>query len=228
MTRVVKILLDKESNFIPQADRFGNTLLHYASAQSYWRVLEDKDNDRPWSPEFSQAQILGRLIERNPNNDRPWSLECYESKILERLIEANPYLAYVPNIYGDYPVFVAIRNQFGRAVDTKLDHCPESAELVNQEGQNALHLAVMEKNHSIIHCLAKRLESKKLINEPDNYGNTPMHLATLTNQHDIVWLLIYRGPPDLTVSNKEGLTAMDLCGYMIHQKQQTRGVDNRF
>ncbi|KAJ8627920.1 hypothetical protein MRB53_021227 [Persea americana] len=40
-----------------------------------------------------------------------------------------------------------------------------------------------------------------------------MHLATRTDRYDIVKLLISRGSPDLTMSNKEGLTAMDICGY---------------
>ena len=186
MTGVVKILLDKESKFIPQADRFGNTVLHYASAKSYCRVLEDKDKDHPWTQEDDQK------------------------KILELLLEANPSLAYVPNINGDYPLFIAIKNDFGLAVDTILDRCPDSAELVNQKGQNALHLAVMEKRYGVFYTM---MRFKKLINEPDNDWNTPMHLATLTNQEEIVKLLTDKGTVDLTMSNKEGLTAMDICGY---------------
>ncbi|KAJ8627915.1 hypothetical protein MRB53_021222 [Persea americana] len=186
---VVKILLDKESKFIPQADRFGNTVLHYASAKSYCRVLEDKDKDHPWTQADDQK------------------------KILELLLEDNPSLAYIPNINGDYPLFIAIKNDFGLAVDTILDRCPDSAELVNQKGQNALHLAVMEKNEYIIYRLMHRSECKKLINEPDDDGNTPMHLATLTNQEKIVKLLTRKGTVDLTMSNKGGLTAMDICGY---------------
>ncbi|RWR88245.1 protein ACCELERATED CELL DEATH 6-like protein [Cinnamomum micranthum f. kanehirae] len=186
------ILLDKENNFTADADCFGNTVLHYASAKSYSRVLKDKDNDRDkerWTEKHNQIQIL------------------------ELLLEANPSLAYVPNRNGDYPLFFAIRNDFGRAADTILDYCPDSAELVNEKGQNALHLAVMEKIYSTISNLVDRLEFKKLINEPDNDGNTPMHLATLTNDKRIVKLLIDEGSVDLTVSNKKGLTAMDICGY---------------
>ncbi|KAJ8627919.1 hypothetical protein MRB53_021226 [Persea americana] len=124
---VVKILLDKESNFIPQADLFGNTVFHYASAKCYYyRVLEDKKKARPWS------QVLCQI------------------KILELLLEANPSLAYVLNRNGDYPLFIAIRKDFDLAVGTILDHCPGSAELVNQKGQHALHLAVMEKNWIIL------------------------------------------------------------------------------
>ncbi|RWR88249.1 protein ACCELERATED CELL DEATH 6-like protein [Cinnamomum micranthum f. kanehirae] len=181
---VVEILLNKERNFIPQADRFGNTVLHYASARNYYRGLEE-----------------GRTKDGN------------HIKILESLLKANPSLAYVPNRNGDYPLFIAIRKHFVSAVCAILDHCPDSAELVNQKGQNALHVAVMEKNRSIPRCPSCRLEFEKMINEPDSDGNTPMHLAPLTNDERIVKLLINLGTVDLTMSNKEGRTAMDICGY---------------
>ncbi|XXG69271.1 hypothetical protein AAC387_Pa06g2184 [Persea americana] len=186
---VVTILLDKESNFIAQADHFGNTVLHYASARSYLRVLGDEDKDRHWSQEGDQI------------------------KILKLLLKANPSLAYVPNRNGDYPLFIAIRKDFNRAINTILEHCPDSLELVNQKGQNAFHLALMEKHLFIIFGPQRKLAFKKLINEPDNDGNTPMHLATLTNQEGMVKDLIVEGAVDLTMSNKEGLTAMDICGY---------------
>ncbi|KAJ8627927.1 hypothetical protein MRB53_021234 [Persea americana] len=187
---VVTILLDKESNFIAQADRFGNTVLHYASARSYLRVLEDEDKDRHGSQEGDQIKIL----------------QC--------LLKANPSLAYVPNRNGDYPLFMAIRTDYHGAINTIVEHCPDSVELVNQKGQNALHLAVMEKNRFMLWLLlSMRLKFEKQINEPDNDGNTPMHLATLTNQEGMVKDLIDEGAVDLTMSNKEGLTAMDICGY---------------
>ncbi|KAJ8627921.1 hypothetical protein MRB53_021228 [Persea americana] len=193
---VVKILLlDKESNFIPQADHFGNTVLHYASARSYCRVLQYEVEDEYWK----------RIRTENDN----------QIKILNLLLETNPSLAYIPNNNGDYPLFIAIRKQFYKAIDTILYHCPDSTELVNQEGQNALHLIVLEKKLPILsHQLTRRLAFKKLINEPDNDGSTPLHLATLTNQEDMVKILIRHGDAlDMTMSNKQGLTAVDICGY---------------
>ncbi|RWR88247.1 protein ACCELERATED CELL DEATH 6-like protein [Cinnamomum micranthum f. kanehirae] len=184
---VVQILLDKERNFIPQADCFGNTVLHYASAKSYYRELKDKDKGSRSSPAVFQKQILGLLL------------------------QANPSLAYVPDRNGDYPLFIAARKDFYCAAAVILDYCPDSIELVNQKGQNALHLAVIKKNWFIIGKLLERLEFKKLINEPDNDGNTPMHLATQTDRLDIVRLLICKGSPDLTMSNKQGRTAIDIC-----------------
>ncbi|KAJ8627918.1 hypothetical protein MRB53_021225 [Persea americana] len=187
---VVKILLDKERNFIPQADLFGNTVLHYASAKSYCRMIRQyEDEDEELLSTKEQIQIL------------------------KLLLEANPSLAYEPNRNGDYPLFIAIRKHFDLAVGTILDHCPDSTELVNQKGQNALHLAAIAKNWSTLCKLLSRSESYELVNEPDNDGNTPMHLATLTDQDDIVERLIGEGTVDLTMGNKQGLTAMDICGY---------------
>ncbi|RWR88250.1 ankyrin repeat-containing-like protein [Cinnamomum micranthum f. kanehirae] len=184
---VVEILLRKANNLIPQVDGFGNTVLHYASAKGYRRVFKE---------------------------DPTWSQKDDQIKILRRLLEANPSLAYVPDKNGNYPLFNAITKDFSDAVDIILDYCPDSTELVNLKGQNVLHLAVMEKNlSSLWYLLRRRLEFKKMINEPDNDGNTPLHLATLTNQEDIVAILMDKRTVDLTMSNKQGLTAMDICGY---------------
>ncbi|XXG69239.1 hypothetical protein AAC387_Pa06g2161 [Persea americana] len=93
-----------------------------------------------------------------------------------------------------------------------LDHCPDSADLINKEGQNALHLAVRKKSEAVLQNLITRPESQKIINEPDEEGNTPMHLATKTDSKEIVELLFHCEGVDLAVTNKNGLTALDMFG----------------
>ncbi|XXG69236.1 hypothetical protein AAC387_Pa06g2158 [Persea americana] len=132
--------------------------------------------------------------------------------ILALLLKANPSPAYVPDKNGDYPLLIATIKAPFEAVRTILEHCPDSAELINKEGQNALHLAVKKKSEAVLQYLLTWPEFRKMINEPDEEGNTPMHLATKTNSKEIVELLFHCEGVDLAVTNKNGLTALDMCG----------------
>ncbi|RWR88243.1 protein ACCELERATED CELL DEATH 6-like protein isoform X2 [Cinnamomum micranthum f. kanehirae] len=140
------------------------------------------------------------------------------TKILSLLLEVNPSLAYVPDKNGDYPLLIATTRGPFEGIKIILEHCPDSAELVNKNEQNALHLAVIRKSEAVLQYLINRPEFKKLINEPDKEGNTPVHLATMTNSNEIVDMLSNCVGVDLAVTNNQGLTAMDLCGYTAEQQ----------
>lgn len=139
------------------------------------------------------------------------------TEILTLLLKANPSLAYVPDKNGDYPLLIATTRGPFEVVKIILEHCPDSAELVNEKEQNALHLAVIRKSEAVLQYLINRPEFKKLINEPDKEGNTPVHLATVTSSNEIVEMLSNCEGVDLAVTNNQGLTAMDLCGYKAEQ-----------
>ncbi|XXG55312.1 hypothetical protein AAC387_Pa03g3010 [Persea americana] len=73
---------------------------------------------------------------------------------------------------GNYPLLIANIEAPFAAVEMILKHCPDSAELVDRSGRNALHLAALNNIVSTIGSLIKRPEFKMLINQPDNDGNT--------------------------------------------------------
>ncbi|KAJ8637195.1 hypothetical protein MRB53_011462 [Persea americana] len=100
------------------------------------------------------------------DNRRKW--------ILEVLIQTEPSLAYKSDKDGNYPLLIATIEAPFAAVEMILKHCPDSAELVDRSGRNALHLAVLNNRVSSIGSLIKRPEFKMLINQPDNDGNTPI------------------------------------------------------
>ncbi|KAJ8627911.1 hypothetical protein MRB53_021218 [Persea americana] len=139
------------------------------------------------------------------------------TEILTLLLEANPSLAYVPDKNGDCPLLIATTRGPFEVVKIILEHCPDSAELANKKEQNALHLAVIRKSEAVLQYLINRPQFKKLINEPNKEGNTPVHLATITNSNEIVDMLSNCEGVDLAVTNNQGLTAMDLCGYTAEQ-----------
>ncbi|RWR73893.1 ankyrin repeat-containing-like protein [Cinnamomum micranthum f. kanehirae] len=139
-------------------------------------------------------------------------------EILKVLIETEPSLAYKSDNDGNYPLLIATMNSPFAAVETILEHCPDSAELVDRSGRNALHIAVRKNREYTLYSLLKRPEFRMLINEPDYAGNTPMHLAAQHKNDEIVELLLKCKNMDLSIKNIEGLTALDICGYMTEQR----------
>ncbi|XP_059317482.1 ankyrin repeat-containing protein At5g02620-like [Lycium ferocissimum] len=57
-----------------------------------------------------------------------------------------------------------------------LQHCPDCWEMLNSRGQNALHVAIMNEQGMSLLTLLESENWGSLVDEPDNDGNTPMHL----------------------------------------------------
>ncbi|KAF7112428.1 hypothetical protein RHSIM_RhsimUnG0230200 [Rhododendron simsii] len=85
--------------------------------------------------------------------------------------------------------------------------CPESIEARNHEGRHALHLCKFRD----VRFLMRIPEILELLNEGDEEGNTPLHLAIKENDYGKARLLASSASIDLGAVNKEGLTALDLC-----------------
>ncbi|KAM3268314.1 hypothetical protein P3S67_031255 [Capsicum chacoense] len=63
-----------------------------------------------------------------------------------------------------------------------LFHCPDSLEMLNSRGQNALHAAISNHKTGVVTFLLNSKESHNLIDEPDNDGNTPLHLLAASDR----------------------------------------------
>ncbi|KAJ8645324.1 hypothetical protein MRB53_007072 [Persea americana] len=211
---VVKLLEDRARHFFTEADSFGKTALHYASTIGYY----DDDN--------SQKEVLNSPKEAH--NSRKETLNS-RKEVLKVLIGAESSPAYKSDNDGNYPLLIATIKAPFAAVEIILEHCPDSAELVDRSGRNALHLAVRKKRESTLRSMLKRPEFRMLINGPDYAGNTPMHLAAQHKYEEMVELLLKCKNVDLSVRNREGLTALDVCGYttkqrLIHDKLREHGA----
>ncbi|KAK9767991.1 hypothetical protein K7432_001721 [Basidiobolus ranarum] len=72
-----------------------------------------------------------------------------------------------------------------------------------------IHLAIGSSGYSMIEFLLNE-EFNLNINQPDQNGNTPLHLATKSGRSDIVRLLMNYSDIDDTYLNKDGFQAIDL------------------
>ncbi|ONI13112.1 hypothetical protein PRUPE_4G203300 [Prunus persica] len=108
--------------------------------------------------------------------------------------ELDILIAYVLDQRGFSPIHVAASKGHTNVIREIVQHRPDSGELVDPYGRNALHMAIVG-GHA---------------NEPDFDGNTPLHLATIERKTWILSYLKWDGRVNLRSKNKYGLTAIDI------------------
>ncbi|XP_057489491.1 protein ACCELERATED CELL DEATH 6-like [Actinidia eriantha] len=93
------------------------------------------------------------------------------------------------------------------AIEELLSHCPDCWEMVNDRGQNILHIAIENEKVSAVKCILKRPWFGNLLNQKDNDGNTPLHMLAVSDRY--IPDLILHPLADTGAFNKENLTPRD-------------------
>ncbi|KAI8012604.1 Ankyrin repeat-containing protein [Camellia lanceoleosa] len=88
--------------------------------------------------------------------------------------------------------------------------CPDCWEMVNDKGQNILHVAVQNENKKAVKFILENSQLSSLINHKDIDGNTPLHLAATALYEN---RLIYDQRADRMAFNKENQTPLDVTTH---------------
>ncbi|QCD87776.1 hypothetical protein DEO72_LG3g2316 [Vigna unguiculata] len=95
--------------------------------------------------------------------------------------------------------------------------------LLNQKGQNILHVAAKNGKSKVVeYLLGNSKIDESIINQKDNNGNTPLHLASLNLFPKVLYLFTQDKRTDVKLLNNNDLTAQDIIGLALKNKTTIR------
>ncbi|XP_045831960.1 protein ACCELERATED CELL DEATH 6-like [Trifolium pratense] len=117
--------------------------------------------------------------------------------------------------YGYFPIHLASYGGHVEVVNKILEYCPDPTEMVDTvHERNILHIAANYGKHEVVHYILQSqiLEHDKMINQKDNKGNTPLHLAARSCHPTTVYYLVNQNKDrvDLDLVNQNNETALDI------------------
>lgn len=119
--------------------------------------------------------------------------------------------AYRRDKQGLFPIHIASIRGNCNIIQTMLQRRPDSIELLTLQGQNILHVAAKGRRSKEFDYMLKMPEVERLINERDEDGNTPLHVATIYGNPKVVSSLMWDERVSLGLENNYGLTALDIA-----------------
>lgn len=127
------------------------------------------------------------------------------------LLDKHCEFAYQRDKQGFYPIHSASNKGLLDIIKLMLQCRPDIRELLTAHGQNMLHTAARSGKYKAVEYMLKMPELEKLINEKDEDGNTPLHLATVYGHPKVVGLLMRDARVNLKLVNNNRHTALDMA-----------------
>ena len=110
----------------------------------------------------------------------PLHLSCCKGhlEITRELLRLDADFSSLQDNEGRTPLHWAAIKGRVNIIDEILSMSLESAEMITKHGETVLHLAVKNNQYEVVRYLVDNLNITKLVNFPDNDGNTVLHIAT--------------------------------------------------
>ncbi|XVF35452.1 hypothetical protein REPUB_Repub18cG0147300 [Reevesia pubescens] len=141
----------------------------------------------------------------------PLHLSCSKGhwEITKELLRLDADLSSLQDSEGRTPLHWAAIKGRVNIIDEILSVSLESADMVTKHGDTVLHLSVKNNQYEAVRYLVDSLNITRLVNLPDNDGNTVLHIATAGK---LTMMVIYLLKLDLDVNaiNRKGFTALDV------------------
>ncbi|KAJ6674141.1 ANKYRIN REPEAT FAMILY PROTEIN [Salix viminalis] len=130
-------------------------------------------------------------------------------EVTRELLRFEAELSSLEDNDGRTPLHWAAIKGRVNVIDEILSTSLESAEVITKNGETVLHLGVKNNQYEAVKYLAEMLNITKLVDRPDNDGNTVLHLATAGKLSTMVIYLLKLGV-DVNAINQKGQTALDV------------------
>ncbi|KAG2725709.1 hypothetical protein I3760_01G078700 [Carya illinoinensis] len=124
--------------------------------ERYGRDLCKQADQNRWTPLHMAAYL---------NNIEPTKL----------LLKCDREVAYMKDAEGRTFLHIAAHSNKYGSTEAIISMCPDCCEVVDNEGRNALHLAIDISWSDAALIIQHNSSLRNLLNQKDNYGNTPLH-----------------------------------------------------
>lgn len=189
---IAKYLLDLDQITVNAGDREGRTPLHLAAGEGFFEICAEivKHGGDPFQPDrYEKSPMHYAAVQEYFN-----IIELFLGGDLNG-IKKN----------GMTPLMEAAADGKVALVQLLLEIDTVKADLTNESGMNALHVALKAKQNYAARLL---INSGKIdLNAQDGDGNTPMHWATRKKLMEMVEVLLKKGV-NIHIKNKEGKTPL--------------------
>ncbi|KAJ0966131.1 hypothetical protein J5N97_027269 [Dioscorea zingiberensis] len=195
----------------------GRTALHAAVVTPCQKMITRKI--LKWKP------VLGRVVDESHSTPLHYAAADGNQEMARILLKHDPSTAYISDKDGYFPIHVAAGMDHVNVICEILDQCPDSCELVDHNGRSFLHVAIerSSRGFSVVELIVnrKKRDLEMLLNQRDNYGNTPMHLAVSRDIRHLLTAftqLLKKNIAKISIMNNLGLTPLDLSILSLKSK----------
>ncbi|KAJ9168305.1 hypothetical protein P3X46_019848 [Hevea brasiliensis] len=196
---VVNCLLNFQHLLMLEVDGL-TTSLHVAALGGHTEIVKEILKIRP---DFAWKKDV--------NGCTPLHQACSKGHLetTRELLRFDTDLSSLQDNDGRTPLHWAAMKGRVSIIDEILSVSLESAEMITKNGETVLHLGVKSNQFDAVKYLMETLNTTKLINKPDNDGNTALHLATAGKLGTMVIYLLKLNA-EVNAINRKGQTALDV------------------
>ncbi|XP_057984391.1 protein ACCELERATED CELL DEATH 6 [Hevea brasiliensis] len=198
---ILRLLLELQ----PPATRYGDVLsrlqgnspAHVAIYRRCSGMLEEMANAIPELILFKDA------YGRTPLH---CAAQIGELDAVDILVRISRSIIFEKDNDGYFPIHIASKCGHIKVIKKLVKCWPNPEELLTEEGRNILHIAAMNGKDNVVRYILATPELRKILNEKDNNGDTPLHLAAGYCHPGVVLSLTRHKEINLHVRNNEMLS----------------------
>ncbi|KAL6224388.1 hypothetical protein ACLB2K_003243 [Fragaria x ananassa] len=237
---VVKKLTEEDPGFLYPANDAGETPLYMAAERGHTQlvsqILDTCTSPSYQGPKgltalhiaaiYGDEEITKRLLateralakETDVEGRTPLHMAAITGNvsIVKQILQCDKSTAYIGDNDKSTPVHYAARKRFrfrfrcGDVLKQLYFYSPDSFELVDDKGRNALHIAIINNVYEVEEFVRKDpWLSSVMLNGKDSDGNTPLHQMAISESY-ISLKFIGDSRVDKMTFNKENMNALEI------------------
>lgn len=131
-------------------------------------------------------------------------------EVVKLFLESNFALAYIKNREGMSALHISAKEGRVDVINALIAECPDTCELLDNKNRTAVHVAAESGQINTVKFFLETLPFQYLINEQDEDGNTPFHLAAMKGHYELLMMFADVSRIAWMAINKDGMSTVDI------------------